>query len=186
MSPSNISMCSRATSTRIHSVPTTRLIAINAQYVSQYTDLPDTPGVPDSFTSNLHVWDTGIVLYGSGNVLQNSVVEWSAGSGVVLVGSNNTVRNTLIDHVDYIGSIAACGNQRIGRGAIGTEHHDLCLRRARSLDKRLLLWRTCTGASDRLEWDIGYNNVFSTMMLSRDGGAVYTWDKRSHRHSHSQ
>ncbi len=79
---------------------------LNAQYVSHYTTLPDAPGVPRSFQF-VHMTDSGLILDGSGNVLRNSVISYSAGNAVTLKGSNNTVRNSLVHHADYMANFCS-------------------------------------------------------------------------------
>ncbi|HWE03253.1 MAG TPA: right-handed parallel beta-helix repeat-containing protein [Tepidisphaeraceae bacterium] len=46
---------------------------------------------------------TGILLLGSGNTLQNSVINWSSGNGVYVGGSNNIVESCTITNTDYAG-----------------------------------------------------------------------------------
>ncbi len=65
---------------------------------------------PNQFTANSNPWtiaddasNSGLALYGSGNVLKDSTLEFSAGNGVLLAGSNNTVQGSTIHDVDYTG-----------------------------------------------------------------------------------
>ena len=51
--------------------------------------------------------NTGIILMGSGDLLENSTIAFSAGDGVAVQGSNNTVKNNLIHHVDYMATEAS-------------------------------------------------------------------------------
>ena len=52
--------------------------------------------------------DTGIIIRGSNNILENSEIGFSAGNGVLLEGNNksfssgNVVTNNLIHDVDYM------------------------------------------------------------------------------------
>jgi hypothetical protein len=136
---------------------------INAQYVSQFTDL--TPAADDptgqrfSFLQ-IHRTDAGIIIDGTANIVQNSTVTFSAGNGIALEGNGNTLTNNLIQNVDYVGnygsgiSLDGDGNTvrfnsitNVGRQAIHV-----------------------TGVRNE---DISYNNLSNAMMLSRDGGEVY-------------
>jgi hypothetical protein len=150
---------------------------INAQYVSQFTDLLANPpaGVEsDGNYYNLHNWDTGIILYGSGNVLENSIIEWSAGNGVALAGSGNTVKNNLIDHVDYIATedsgIQLAGmNQEVQNNTIyATGRFGILLSN--------YYFGTAAGLPNGVNVDVSYNNIYSTEMLSTDAGAIYTYE----------
>ena len=55
-----------------------------------------------------HIEDTGIIIRGSNNILENSEIGFSAGNGVLLQGNNaslaagNVVTNNLIHDVDYM------------------------------------------------------------------------------------
>ena len=51
--------------------------------------------------------DSGIILNGQGNVLQNSIIAFSAGNGVALGGVGNVVSNNIIHDVDYSGGVGA-------------------------------------------------------------------------------
>lgn len=71
------------------------LDGIDTQFVSQFTDLPDVPGYPNSYWYD-YISSSGIIINGTGNVLENSTIAYSAGNGVALTGSNNTIKNNLI------------------------------------------------------------------------------------------
>lgn len=77
-----------------------------------------------SHFSELERWqtglsDSGIILAGQSNVLQNSVIAFSAGNGIALVGSGNIVSNSVIHDVDYSGGVGAGINTGGGcRGAV--------------------------------------------------------------------
>lgn len=136
---------------------------INAQYVSQFTSLPtasnDASGASFSILQ-VHEGDSGIIINGTGNTLQNSTISYSAGAGVAVEGSNNMVRNNLIENVDYIGDYAS-GIDLDGNGN-GVQNNTI-----------KGVGRLGVYITEVLNQDIGYNNIFDTMMLSRDGGAIY-------------
>jgi Right handed beta helix region len=134
------------------------LDTINARYVSHFTSLWS--AAADFGILLVHQFDSGIVLNGTGNSLQNSIISISAGAGVVLDGNHNTARNNLIQNVDYIGDYAS-GVDLVGENNV-VQHN------------------TITGAGrfgiyiyNAIGQDISYNNVFNGMMLSEDGGEIY-------------
>jgi hypothetical protein len=136
---------------------------INAQYVSHFTDLPtasDDPGGGKFSIIQVHTKDTGIVLYGTGNVIQNSTIAYSAGDGIALEGGNNTVINNLIHHIDYIGNYSSGINLDADGNTI--QHNTI-----HDVGRQAIL------ANSVVNEDIGNNNLFNAMKLSRDGGEIY-------------
>ena len=134
---------------------------INAQYVSHFTALPAAPNDTSGFSIlAVHNVDTGIILNGTGNILQNSTIAYSAGDGVALFGSNNTVANNLIHHVDYIGNycsgiVLSADTSTIQMNTIYT------------------IGRQAIYVNSVNHEEISYNNLFNAMNLSRDGGEIY-------------
>ena len=59
------------------------------------------------FTSYSLDEDTGILISGTGNVLRDSKIFYSAGNGIKLSGASNQVVNNEIAFTDYIGNYAA-------------------------------------------------------------------------------
>jgi hypothetical protein len=135
---------------------------INAQYVSHFTSLPTISGDPNGDYSILlvHLKDSGIVINGTGNTLENSEIAYSAGAGIALEGNNNTIRNNLIHHVDYIGDYAS-GIDLDGNG------NTIQYNTIHSVGRQAIY------VSGVLDEDIAYNNIHDSMMLSRDGAAIY-------------
>ena len=134
---------------------------ISAQYVSHFTSLPTAPNDSVGFSIEWdHDGDTGIILNGSGNILQNSTIAFSAGDGVALLGSNITVSNNLIHHVDYMGDFSSgiflSGNNNIIQ--MNTIH---------------TIGRDAIFVNSAGHQEINYNNLFNGMMLSRDGAELY-------------
>ena len=136
--------------------------SINAQFLSHFTSLPDVTGRPSPSYWYDHLNDTGVILNGSGNTLENSTIAYSAGNGVALLGSNNTVKNNLIDHVDYVADYAS----GIALSGTNAEIQDNTIYAA----GRFAIFPSYNAGSGN---DISYNNFFSAMMLSRDGGEIY-------------
>ena len=137
---------------------------ISATYVSHYTTLPDQSGVPSSYWAD-HISDSGIIINGTGNVLQNSTISNSAGNGITVMGSNNTVQNNLIHHIDYMANLTS------GISISGSGHKVQLNTIYASGRSSILVHDTSIPANNN---DIGYNNIFNAMMLSRDGGAIYS------------
>ncbi len=136
---------------------------INVQYPSHFTSLPkaswDSDGSGFSIIQ-VHLHDSGIIVNGTGNVLRNSTVSYSAGAGVALEGDNNTLINNWIHHVDYIGDYTS-GIDLDGNGnAIQYNTIQNAGRQGILIDE----------VDDE---DISYNNLSNSMLLSSDGGEIY-------------
>lgn len=134
---------------------------ISGQYLSHYTSLPDVPGYSSSYWYD-HITDSGIVLSGSGNILQNSVIAYSAGNGVSISGSNNIVRNNLIHHTGYMGNYAS--GVTISYTGHTIENNTI------HTSGRFAIFPSYNTPNDV---EIGHNNLFDAMILSRDGGEIY-------------
>jgi hypothetical protein len=157
-----------ATTINTNSSSTNNLIdGITATYVSHYTTLVDNPPYPSSYWYD-HLGDSGIVLDGTGNVLENSTISYSAGNGVTVYGINETVQNNLIHHVDYMANYGA-GVAVEGAGNVITRNtiHDA----SRFAIFPHNIFNYLVGATNL---DISYNNLFNAMLVSRDGGEIYT------------
>jgi Immunoglobulin domain len=136
---------------------------IDAQYVSHFTTLPPAPSDPggSNFSIlNVHLGDSGIILKGTGNTLENSTIAYSAGAGVAIQGSGNIVRNNLIHDIDYIGDYDS-GVDLIGNGNTIQQNTIYTVGRQAIL------------VIGVLNQDVGYNNLSNSMLLSRDGGEIY-------------
>jgi Right handed beta helix region/Immunoglobulin domain len=143
---------------------------INAMYVSHFTSLQSGPNYTAPPNQNwgedwgilsVHESDSGIVIDGTGNTLQNSTISFSAGSGVSLEGNDNTVRNNLIQNIDYIGDYAS-GIVVDGNG------NTIQNNTINTIGRQAILTNAV------INEDISYNNLFNAMMLTRDGGEIYT------------
>jgi hypothetical protein len=140
---------------------------LNAQYVSHFTSLASGPNYSYLNWSGdwgiliVHASDSGIVINGSGNILQNSTISYSAGTGVALEGNNNIIRNNLIQNIDYIGDYAS-GIVIDGNG--NTVQNN-------TIDN---VGRQAILPNAVVNEDISYNNLHDSMVISRDGGAIYT------------
>ena len=129
--------------------------------------------------------DTGIIIQGSNNTLENSEIGYSAGNGVTLLGTNtsllmgNAVTKCLIHDVDYMA--VDCGaintgdtNYPSGDGDYGpatstfnTISYDTCYNSGRGL----ILFRNMGSGL------IVHNNLYNAMLQSSDGGAMYSYNQ---------
>jgi hypothetical protein len=135
------------------------LEGIGAQYVSHFTTLPS----PTEWFS--HLSDTGIIVNGSGNTLQDSTIAYSAGNGVALLGSNNVVQNSLIHHTGYMGAYASGINMFGPNNSIKND--------TIHTSGRFQVYLNSTVAPNDND-NISFNNLFDGMILTVDGGEVYT------------
>lgn len=144
--------------------------AIHARYLSQFQTVTEPPAssLPESDVCDVttdHENDTGIVLAGHNDLIQNSVLDWSAGNGVSVQGTGNTVTGNLIRNTDYGNTYAAGvevtgGHQliehntiwRAGRNGINVDFH----------------YNGYQLHNDR----IAYNDVSLYTMLQSDDGAI--------------
>ncbi|WP_127502821.1 carbohydrate-binding protein [Actinoplanes solisilvae] len=141
-----------------------------ARYVSAYDDLARDPNMvrdPDA-CGLLTAGETtsGLQLGGTGNVLRDSAIDWSAGNGVVLSGTGNTVTGTTITNADYMGSYAA-GINLIGSGHRVTRNTVTTTGRSGINIDDKVAGATAGGH------EIAHNDVSSYNHLVNDGGAIY-------------
>lgn len=156
---------------------------IQALYVSHFEQAS---GAQTLWTP--HMEDTGIILRGNNNILENSEIGFSAGNGVLLEGNNtsldtgNVVTNNVIHDVDYMcldGAGINTGNPLYppgnGKGpslfdatsTYNTISHNTIYNSARSL---ILLRNFGSGL-------IVHNDLYNGMLQSLDGGAIYTYNQ---------
>ena len=132
------------------------LASLNAQYVSQETN------IPDPFSTKFAAPTTGIMLRGSNIVLRDSTIGYSSGNGVAITGSNDSVQNCFIHDVDYSGGdeagvLIAGDNNQVVQNTI---------------------WNT--GRSAITDYFSGGNHVLNNVVhsfavMTNDAGGVYTW-----------
>lgn len=140
------------------------LDGINAQYLSQYTDLPvQNPMYPTDYWYT-HNQDSGIILNGSSNTLRNSTLVWSAGNGVTLMGGNQTVTNNLISNTGYV------GNDATGISLFGTGDEIQYNTVHTSGRYSVTIYSYPVNPNNN---DVSYNNLYDAMKLGPDGGEFY-------------
>lgn len=91
------------------------LDGLNVEYVSHYTLIDE----GDMGEGQKGTRDTGIILDGSYNTLQNSTINYSAGNGVSLIGDNCTVTHCTITKCNYV--VTECAN--VGCGLTPTKNN---------------------------------------------------------------
>jgi hypothetical protein len=119
------------------------------------------------FSFSRYPLDSGLVLDGAGNTLENSTVAFSATNGVLIYGSGNTVTNSLIHDVDSLGDYSA-GVISMSDG--NSIEHDTIYNTGRS---------TITDASN-IKVDIGFNNLYNVGLVSADNGVMYFGGRAPH------
>jgi hypothetical protein len=135
---------------------------ISARYLSHF----DTFGT--SF--KLHTTDTGIVLNGSGNIVRNSTLAYSAGNGVGVVGDGNTVTNNLIYDAGYGGTYATAVLVAPNRSNV-TITYNTIYRTAR--DGISLDYDDVRGGDIQKNHTIAYNRVYSYGLWTNDVAGIY-------------
>lgn len=111
------------------------------------------------------VFDTGVILGGAHNTLQNCTIVYSAGNGVTTpwYSRNNTVKNCLIHDVNYAGLDCAAYN---GYGEGHLIYHNTMHRTGDSVIIHRFL------RNSRIE----YNDLFDAGYLNKDIGITYACD----------
>jgi hypothetical protein len=155
---------------------------IQALYVSHFELVP---GTQTLWTP--HMEDTGIIIRGSNNILENSEIGFSAGNGVLLEGNNksfstgNVVTNNVIHDVDYMCLDEAginSGNPAGGPGGPGpaaygatSTYNTISYNTIYNSARSLILIRNFGSCL------IVHNDLYNAMLQSLDGGAIYGYNQ---------
>ncbi len=110
---------------------------------------------------------SGVIINGSGNLLENSTIAWSAGNGVTVLGSSNTLTNNLIENTGYT------GNDATGINTFGAGHKDM-YNTVHTSGRYAITVNSYPVSPDNN--DVSYNNFYNACMLGRDCGEIYTGD----------
>jgi len=128
-------------------------------------------------SNKIDLYSFGVLLAGSGNLLENSVIEYTTQNGVTVHGQGNRVQNNLIHDVDTFGD-----------GAAGIYIGDYDAPVADAVVVNNTIYRsggaaiTITSNSrystspppySVTNLDIAYNDIRDTTMEKLDGGAIY-------------
>jgi hypothetical protein len=147
---------------------------IQARYISEVSRLTDnSPEHPwqGSFEVD-HVFQTGIMLNGYGNTLENSIIDQSACNGVLVTGRNNVVKNNLISNAGYLFNMCS-GIFITGPGHKITNNTLYHMGRAAILP--INLWNPILNQKVEAPTnvEISYNNIFDFGLLGFDVGGIY-------------
>jgi parallel beta-helix repeat protein len=139
--------------------------AISATYVSHFDTIPEDA----SFfrpPQKGHWLDSGIIISGTHNIIENSTIAYSAGDGISLQGSYNTATNNLISDVDYSGAYGA--GIRLAQVDHASVTHNTIHDAARDG-----ISRTAEPDGSLLSSTIAYNDIYNYGRWNQDLGAIY-------------
>ena len=145
---------------------------IRAKYVSHHMTLPPLPESEKAYESDdalflaAHAHDTGIQLWGSNNILRNSVIDGSSGNGVLLEGNNHQVTNNIIVNTNYKVSYAA--PVRLNGNGHKISHNTI-----KRTGRDAISWDWHTAGTDGRNIEISYNDISEFGMVSTDLGGIY-------------
>jgi hypothetical protein len=122
-----------------------------------------------------HPWgrgrgSTGIILHGSDNTLEDSIIAYSAGNGVTLHGSHQTVKNNVIHDTGYMGTDTAAVTMACTSCPGESSGHLVAYNTIYRTGRSAMLLRE-TKDSRVLHNDISYAGFLLT-----DLGMIYTWN----------
>ena len=126
----------------------------------------------DYFGGNiLDTRDTGIILKGSGHIVRNSVLEYSAGNGVLLGGNGSTVTNNLIHDMGYAGNYATAITVPTENNPSGhTITNNTIYNTGR--DGISISWYGTQGNTVQ-NVNIAYNRIYNYARTASDAGGIY-------------
>jgi Right handed beta helix region len=139
------------------------LNGLTATYLSQFGT--DVTGNSSASVAN----QTGIVLNGLDNTLENSTIAFSAGNGVWLGGTGETVRNCVIHDCGYFGdNTAAISAERVTTSST-TSDLNIAYNTVYNCGRDGILF------SFAHKVQVMHNVVHDCMLQTTDGGCLYTF-----------
>jgi hypothetical protein len=147
---------------------------LKLQYVSHFVTLPLVPEeyiklycLSINATTHSHFHDSGIRLMGTNSVIQNSIIEYSAGHGIVLGAAGCVADNNLVHDVSY-GGTYACAIQPSRCDVPQSITHNT-------------IYRTGRTGIDGIgpNKDIGYNDIYDFGLINTDLGALYSANEQN-------
>jgi len=139
---------------------------INALYVSHLSRVEG----PGWVTQR----DTGIVLHGTNNVLQNCTIAFSAANGVDLLGTNHKVTNCTIHDVNYLALNGAAiythgrTDHRLGLLGFPNSGHEISYNTLYNSGRFLVLQK----AGQAMK--ITHNHMYNASLQTQDSGIYYS------------
>jgi hypothetical protein len=135
---------------------------LKVQYVSHFVTLPPVPEEYPNTVTHSHFHDSGVRLMGANSVIQNSIIEYSAGHGIVLGAAGCVAENNLVHDISY-GGTYACGIIPSRCDAPQAITHNT-------------IYRTGRTGIDGIgsNKDIGYNDIYDFGLINTDLGAIYS------------
>jgi len=134
---------------------------LTAKYLSHYELISGNPWAVG--TSN-----TGIIMHGNNNIIENSDISYSAGNGITLHGSGHKILNNNIHEVNYTGTDAA-SIFTVRINGVPTKNIEIAYNNIFNAGRSLIVHRFIQSSS------IHHNDIHHSMMQSKDGGATYTY-----------
>lgn len=110
---------------------------------------------------------SGITLAGSHNSLVNSQIRHCSHTCISLTGNSHVVRNNVINDADYVATYDAAVGVRSGATDIVIEGNTISDTGRAAIDM--------SSGLDSPRIKILNNTIFNTMLLTTDGGAIYTY-----------
>jgi Ricin-type beta-trefoil lectin domain len=99
---------------------------LTASYLSQWQTAQYDSTIPfDGIYDANHHFDSGIVLHGNNETLENSTITESAGNGVNIDGSGDTLNNNLIHDVSYNGTYTSAISIQVGAQNDAITHNSM-------------------------------------------------------------
>ncbi|QMU71686.1 hypothetical protein GXP74_29020 [Streptacidiphilus sp. P02-A3a] len=147
------------------------LNGINAQYLStwqtsQYETSMNYAGVYDAN----HRDDSGILLHGTDDTLENSTIQYSMGNGVSIDGTGSVVTNNLIANVAYGGTYTAAVAVDVGSSNATISDNTM-----HSTGRDVVNMNTSVYPNNGYQnIRVDYNNMYDYAKIDFDLGAVYT------------
>ncbi len=143
---------------------------VNGQYLSHWQTAQYDTSLPFAgiYDAN-HRFDSGILLHGSNNTLENSTLQQSAGNGVNVRGSGNAVTNNLIHDVSYGGTYTAATTIEVGSSNISIMNDTLY-----NVGRDAINMDTNAYPNNGYKnMRIAYNNIYGYAKIAFDLGGIY-------------
>ena len=127
----------------------------------------------DGYNSHINAFNTTRFHNSNNNVWKNSEIAYTYSSGLLINGDNNTVINCDIHDVNYGGGYNACISIEGGAENTLISHNNLYK------SGRFLIYFINTGYQGDGYGNtvIEYNDCHNAMYLTRDGGAIYGYNR---------